>query len=149
MRLSLARRVAAGLPAAAAWAQGAAVLLLAREVLVRRLPLGDPAARTAQGLLGTEVSAVGSLDAFRAAVPVSARWVLDGVAGPAQLWEAEVAWWRRVERDATALSASSRFGLEPVLGAAALLAVDAWRVRAALGACYRGEPAPGALDALV
>jgi hypothetical protein len=47
------------------------------------------------------------------------------------------------------MTASSRFDLGPVLGVVALLAVDAWRVRAALELAARGGTPVEALHALL
>jgi hypothetical protein len=60
-----------------------------------------------------------------------------------------VAWWLRVERDATVMRTSPRFDLTAVLGVVALLGVDAWRVRAALEIADRGGAPVEALDALL
>ena len=58
--------------------------------------------------------------------------MLADVAGPQDLWRAEAAWWRRVEREAFSLLRGSSFDVVPPVAALAVLAVDAWRVRAAL-----------------
>ena len=64
------------------------------------------------------------------------------------LWRSEIRWWSAVERDAFALLASSGFGAEPIVGAAGVLAADAWRARAALGAAAHGAAGLGTFDAL-
>jgi hypothetical protein len=71
--------------------------------------------------------------------PTDARWVLAGIDRPEELWRADVAWWHRVERDAFALLRRASFGRPPVIGAVAVLAADAWRVRAALEVAARGS----------
>jgi hypothetical protein len=58
--------------------------------------------------------------------------MLDGVQDLAGLWAAEEQWWTTLETDAEAMLARARFGRDVVVGAAALLAADARRVRAAL-----------------
>ena len=118
IRHALARRVAEGVPTAAIWAAGADALLQARENLGADPPL--PVAVWAAGL------------------PRAAAWALGAVDGPDDLWLAEARWWRRVEGDAARLLAGSRAGFDPVLGAVALLAVDAWRVTGALELAARG-----------
>ena len=82
--------------------------------------------------------------------PSDCRWVLAGVRDPVDLWRAEAGWWRRVEDDAFGLRRRAAFGRATVVGAAALLAVDAWRVRAALEVAARGGygPAMEAFDAV-
>jgi hypothetical protein len=148
MRLSWATRVAAIVPDARPWAAGAAALLVAREVVVagRR-----PSAETvwlAAPLLGSSWLTADTLPALVAALPHRARWSLDFVRDPADLWQAEAAWWARVERDGFSLLHRPVTTSAPVIGMAAVLAVDAWRVRAALTVAARGgADSPGALEA--
>ena len=85
---------------------------------------------------------------LRAPLPGDARWALAGVEEPADLWRAEAAWWHRVEQDAARLLRSSAYGPGCVLGVVGVLAADAWRVRAALGAAARGAAAREVFDAL-
>jgi hypothetical protein len=66
-----------------------------------------------------------------------------------QPWEAEADWWRRVESDARVLLRSAATDSDPVLGAVAVMAADARRVRAALASAARGGEALEAYDALV
>jgi hypothetical protein len=69
--------------------------------------------------------------------------------GEAEPWEAETAWWRRVEGDGRVLLRSPATDAGPVLGAVAVMAADARRVRAALACAARGGEALEAYDALV
>ncbi|HTX85847.1 MAG TPA: hypothetical protein VME44_26990 [Streptosporangiaceae bacterium] len=64
-------------------------------------------------------------------------------------WQAEADWWRRVEREGRVLLHSSVTDSGPVLGAVAVMAADARRVRAALACAARGGLALEAYDALV
>jgi hypothetical protein len=73
-----------------------------------------------------------------AALPRSARSVLEGVSGPAELWGAEAHWWLTVERDSEELVRAPRPGPDVLVGAVGLLATDAWRVRAALQVAAQG-----------
>jgi hypothetical protein len=68
---------------------------------------------------------------------------MDGVTSPEDMWRAESGWWARVEADGRELLRRSSFGPEPVVGAIAVMAADAWRVRAALHAAALG----GAIEA--
>ena len=77
-----------------------------------------------------------------------ARWVLAGISSPGDLWRAEAAWWARVERDGFRLLRTSGLDSGPVLGAVAVLAADAWRVRAALEIAARGGGPLEAYDAV-
>ena len=69
-------------------------------------------------------------------MPVRARWVL-GITSPADLGRAETALMARAEQDGLRLL---RTGLDRgvVLGAAAVMACHAWRIRAALELGARG-----------
>lgn len=132
LRMSWAARVGRTVPMAHAWMAGAAALLVGRERLVAERSLPESVVRTAGPLIGVDWVDQRGLVPLRDALPVTASWVLDGVGEPAELWRAEAAWWRRVEHDAFVHLRGSSFDLEPTVAALALLAVDAWRVRAAL-----------------
>ncbi|MFC8503428.1 hypothetical protein ACFUC1_13785 [Pedococcus sp. NPDC057267] len=147
MRAALADRVVARVPVAAAWAAGALALVAAGLLAAEAAP---PAGyrTSAQRVLGRAATAAGDLPSLRRSLPRTAAWALAGVDGPAGLWRAEAAWWQRVERDARALVARPTPGAEPVVGTVALLAVDAWRVRAALELASRGGVPVEGFDAV-
>ncbi len=151
LRLTWADRVAAGVPAAYPWAAGAAALMLARDLAGRadrRLP--EAARVSAARLLGPAWSTGDSVERFATALPPSAGWALRGVRGPVDLWAAEARWWSRIRADGARLVAAPGFGPDAAIGAVALLAADAWQVRAALEATVRGSAATAreVLDAL-
>jgi hypothetical protein len=150
MRLSWADRVVGGVPEAASWARAATVL-----VLLRAGAAGESwhpqAVRRAAYVVGGEIvsAALGGRGpaALAPLLPTRIRWVLDGISGPEDLWLAEAAWWRRVEEDGFAMLRGAAFGRPTVVGAVAVLAVDAWRVRAALEtAAWAGAREAGAPD---
>ncbi|HTZ91740.1 MAG TPA: hypothetical protein VMB74_05045 [Streptosporangiaceae bacterium] len=115
MRARWATRVAASGGRAGAWASSAAALAV---LAVRgRQPRGRPA--PPQPLLA----------AVSAAEP----------------WAAEAHWWRQVEREGRVLLRSSEADSGPVIGAVAVMATDAWRVRAALASAARGGAGRGGL----
>ncbi|HEX6872255.1 MAG TPA: hypothetical protein VF163_14245, partial [Micromonosporaceae bacterium] len=92
-----------------------------------------------------------SLTQLRALVPTRGRGALAEVTEPADLWRAEARWWARVRADAMRMLARSGFGPDRIVAAAALLAVDAWLVRAALelaahAASFTGEAPLDVLD---
>jgi len=151
--LAWAQRVVDGVPGAEGWARGAAALVVTREALLAGTPpTGRCAARTTD-LLGagfTEALAApgARLPDLTARLPRDARWALTGVQEPRDLWRAEAGWWHRVERDAARLLRTSAYGPGCVLGVAGVLAADAWRVRAALGAAARGTAAREVFDGL-
>ncbi len=90
---------------------------------------------------GAWVEAAIGRRAARAASP-GAAWALDGVDDPADLWRAELAWWRRVAADAERLTRSRLDGGEVAIGAVALLAFDAMRLAVALAVAAQGGRAP-------
>ena len=148
LRLVWAARVRSGVPAASAWAAGAAALVLALDLGAG--PHAHDATVTAAvaRVLGRDAAAATTISELRTALTSTARWALADCDSPQDLWQAEAAWWLRVERDATTMAASSSFDLTPVVGVVALLGVDAWRVRAALELADRGGPA-GAIHAVL
>ncbi len=142
-RLAWADCVVAGVPEAAPWARAGAALLVLRESVLEGRPLSHPLAVRATYVLGPgAVEAVSArlteMPVVRAALPGDARWVLEGIDRIDDLWRAESQWWQRVEQDGFALLRRSGYDRRPVVGALALLAVDAWRVRAALESAARG-----------
>jgi hypothetical protein len=132
MRIAWARRIAA-IPPARTWAAGAVALLVARERW-----LADGFAGPATASLIGRAEHVASFPAFVAALAPPARWALEGIEQPTDLWRGESRWWRRVERDGECLLRNARFDDRVALGAAVVLAVDAWRVRAALACAADG-----------
>lgn len=139
LRLVWADRVASRVPQARDLAVAGAALLLARETAGRGRPLPEALTGPTGRLLGPAAARAVTLPGLAAALPVRARWALDGVEDPARLWAAETRWWHRLEQQAFALGRSGGFDSGQVLSAAGLLVVDAWRVRAALA--LAGRPA--------
>lgn len=147
IRLAWADAVVAGMPEAAGWARAGAALLVLKEVALEDRGLSEPLALRASYVLGP--SFVGALSGrpvdvagLRAGLPSGARWALEGIDQIQDLWRGEAAWWHRVERDGFALLRGSSYDRKPVVGALAVLAVDAWRVRAALETAARGGAGP-------
>ncbi|MFZ5869264.1 MAG: hypothetical protein ACOYXW_01830 [Actinomycetota bacterium] len=142
VRVAWADRVAAGVAEAAQWARAATALLLVREVTLAGRRLDKTLTQRATPVLGADfvaaLSPAAEIPALVERLPSDTRWVLDGVAGPRDLWRAEASLCRRVEDDGFRLLHRSGFGRAAVVGVAAVLAVDAWRVRAALESAARG-----------
>ena len=155
LRLAWAQRVVDGVPGAEVWARGATALLVVREALIDGAPPRGRSAERATALLGARFVAAldrpgSTLGDLRSRLPGDARWVLADVEALPDLWHAQAAWWHRVEQDASALLRSPAYGPACVLGVVGVLAADAWRVRAALGAAARDAtgPAREVFDAL-
>jgi hypothetical protein len=145
---SVTDRVIAAVPPAAWWASAACTLLVARTVVRDGRDLPTTARTAAARVLGQRALTSGSLPELAHRVPSSARWVLDGVSEPAELWRAEARWWARVERDGFALVRGPANGPGVLVGAVALMATDAWHVRGALELAARGGTPMEAFDAV-
>lgn len=140
LRLAWARRVSTQVPVARAWAAGAVALLLAGELFVAERPVDDDLVRRVR--LGGSWAGAASIAELRKELPRVAAWALDGVDDPADLWRAELAWWRRVAADAELLARTSLGGGEVAIGSVALLAVDAMLLTVALATAAQGGRAP-------
>ncbi|MCX4092451.1 hypothetical protein [Nocardia sp. alder85J] len=125
-----AGRVAAQVSPARDWAAGGLALLVARRRFAEARVVPESVAREANRLLGDRAVAATGLSAYAAALPAGARWAVPD--GAADLWRAEFAWWARLARDGRILLGAKRFDFTAPVGAVAVLAADAWRVRAAL-----------------
>lgn len=144
LRASLVDRTMAAVPDARAWAAGYAALLIARELAAHRPPAQRAATMLARAV-GSAVSA-DTFDSLRSTLPSNARWAVQSLDGPDDLWRAEAAWWARVDHEAAGLARRAGSGPAILVGAVALLAVDAWRVRAALEVAARGGTLVEVLD---
>lgn len=136
LRLAWARRVAAQAPEAQPWVAGAIAILVAEELLV-----GE--ARTAAVLSGhADLSQAGlaarTVADVRGQLPAQGAWALEGIGEPADLWRAELRWWRRVEADAERLVRGRLNSRDVVVGAVGLYALDAMRVATALAVAAAG-----------
>ena len=138
LRLAWARRVAALVPEIRSWAAGAAALLLARELFAVGLPV-ELLPVPPFTLLGQSWQSARTFDRFVDELPADGAWALEGVAGPESLWRAEASWWARCETDARGLVRETTGDRRVIVGAVALLAADAHRVAAALGAAARRQ----------
>jgi hypothetical protein len=121
------------------WATAATALLVAGQRFAAGQAIPAAMRPSLRGVTGAATGA-GTLATMATALPPRARWVLAGVTSPDDLWRAEAAWWARVEQDAFSLLRTSASDSTPVIGAAAVLAADAWRVRAALATAAGGGP---------
>jgi len=131
LRTSWAARVAAYGDRCQAWAAAASPLLRAGEP-----GAPAPAAVPAVGRPGRRLSGP------RRPSPTAGEPVTEP-------WQTEADWWRSVEADGRALLRSAGPDSAPVLGAVAVMAADARRVRAALELAARGGAPVEAYDAVV
>ena len=142
------RRLAAVAPEAQSWAGAAGALIVARIVLVDDTAPSPRILALVRPMLGRAWETARDLAQLRAALPSSVRPVLRGIDAPEELWRAEAGMRAAVEVDGFLLLGSSRPGPDVVLGAIAVLAMDAWRVRAALAAAAAGAGSSEVLDAV-
>ena len=148
MRARWAVRAAALGDPVQTWAAGAVALLVAGD----RFAVGrsvDPAVLGGSlSLVGPAAIRAGTLAELASALPPRARWVLAGITSPADLWRAEATWVARVEQDGLRLLRTSSLDRGVVLGAVAVMACEAWRIRAALEIAARGGTPLEAYDEL-
>lgn len=138
LRIGWLRELAAAAPRARPWAATAAALTVARLVLVDGSRPSPRLRHLVRPLIGEAWLGAGDVAGLRASVPVAVRGALDGIERPEDLWRAEARGVVRVEEDAFGLLRAAMPGPSVVLGAVGVLAVDAWRVRAALAAAEAG-----------
>ena len=142
------RRLASSAPAARPWAVAGAVLMAARLLLVDASRPTDRQISLLRPLLGTAWTEAGSLPELALAISPAAGQVLAEAEDPQELWRAEARLASRVETDGFALLRAGLPGPGVILGAVAVLAADAWRVRAALAASASGGGGSEVLDAV-
>ncbi|MEN1890732.1 hypothetical protein ACFY1B_38240 [Streptomyces mirabilis] len=147
IRIAAAGRTAAAVPPATRWAAGRAALLVGREVFLADRTLTLPTAHRAARVLGSKAVGAASFAEFLRHLPGAARWAVDGIGTPADLWRAEIRWWSRLRQEGLELLHGSGLDSSPVVGAVAVLSADAWRVRAALELAARGGGSLEVLDA--
>ena len=148
IRARWASRAAALGDPARTWAAGAVALLVAAERFAAGRPVDPGIMGSALSLLGPAAPSAATLGEMAGGLPSRAGWVLAGINAPADLWRAEQAWLARVEQDGLRLLRTSSLDSGTVLGAAAVMTCDAWRVRAALEIAARGGGPLGAYDEL-
>lgn len=127
LQTAWARRILTGVPEATEWARIFAGVLLARMHVAHAPPVaGSVSDRNLHLVLG------GGWDA---AVALANR-------DSSELWRAEAAAWIAIEASALRLQTAWLPGPAAIVAVAGLLAVDAWRTRAALEIASRGGKAP-------
>ncbi|WP_298584960.1 hypothetical protein [uncultured Kocuria sp.] len=142
------RRLATVAPRARPWYGMVCVLTAARLQLFDGAAPMQPLLRFLRPVLGRTWETADGMTAFAAAVPPHLRGIISGVEQPEGLWRAEARFGFAVEDDGFRLLHGSLPGAEVVLGALAVLAVDAWRVRVALTAATIGAGAGEVLDVM-
>ncbi len=148
LRAQWAARAAALGDPARTWAAGAVALLVASERFAAGRAVDPGIMGSTLSLLGPAAHRAATLAEMADRLPSRARWVLAGITGPADLWRAEQTWLARVEQDGLRLLRTSSLDSGTVIGAVAVMAYDAWRVRAALEIAARGGGPLEAYDEL-
>lgn len=148
LTLSRLGRLAAESLSARPWTQSEAGLLVARVRLVDQAEPSPRFRQLARPLVGMRWLQATTMPELRDALPHAARATLDGIDGPRDLWRAEARHHDTLESDALRLLRAALPGPDVVLGGVITLAVDAWRVRAALAAAATGRGASEVLDAV-
>jgi hypothetical protein len=148
LRMTWLARVARTLPMTSDWLQAAAALIVAREWMLGAAGIPDTVGTAAEPLLGSAWREAPRSSSGVPELATDVAWVFAGVAGPADLWRAEARFWRHVEGDAFTLLRGSSFDIVPTACALALLAADAWRVRAALETAAGRHDDLGLFDAV-
>jgi len=149
MQLTWAKRVLATVPGAGEWAATGAALVLAKVLAAGAVSeLSPPARRHADRLFGRAWAESTSLANLRRRLPAAARRALDGVEGPDDLWHAEARWWTTLGASGARQVRGAVTEESTWIGAAAVLAADAWRARAALEVANRRGRAGALVDAL-
>ncbi|QCB97762.1 hypothetical protein E5206_13230 [Arthrobacter sp. PAMC25564] len=146
LTVAWARRLAAAAAPARPWCGAVCVLTAARILTVDGVTPAPPVVHLLEPVIGRSWEAASSIAAFSSALPPSLRTVLLGIASPQELWRAEARACAAVEKDGFRLLRGSLPGPDVVLGAIAVLSIDAWRVRAALAAAAAGAGSSEVLD---
>lgn len=141
-------RLAAVAGAARPWAEAASGVLAARMLLVDQSVPSGRFRDAVHPLLGRAWEGAANLNELRSALPRAARDALRDVDGPKDLWRSEARLRATVEADGFRLLRGAMPGPTIVLGGIAVLAMDAWRVRAALSAAVSGTGTSEVLDAV-
>ncbi|HEX6335363.1 MAG TPA: hypothetical protein VFZ85_00255 [Jiangellaceae bacterium] len=144
--LRLVAAAAGGLDWVQRWVAGGAALLVARSIATTAQPTPESLVRAVRPLIGWRLASANSLADLHAALPSTARWALAGIDQPVQLWRAEASLRARIESDGFRMLRAARPGPAPVVGALAVLAVDGWRLRAALACAAAGTGPSEVLD---
>lgn len=140
------RRLAGVAPGARPWAESTCALIVARTLLVDRSAPSEALVRLVRPVLGGRWEPSRGLAELVEHFPRRTRDLFRGIASPHDLWRAEAGLRMRVESDGFRLLRGSLPGAEVVLGSIAVLAVDAWRVRAALASAALGLGSSEVLD---
>jgi hypothetical protein len=144
--LRLVAAAATGLDKVQRWVAGGAALLVARSIATAGEP--DRLVHAVRPLIGRRPASASSIADLRAALPSTARGTLARVDQPVHLWRAEAGLRAQIESDGFRMLRTARPGPAPVVGALAVLAVDGWRLRAALACAAAGTGPSEVLDAV-
>jgi hypothetical protein len=142
------RRLADVAPPARSWVQLVGGLMAARIVLVDRAQPSPRLRQLLRPVIGVGWEGADDLAALRSTLPWAVRSVLRDIDDPEHLWRAEARAHAVIEADGFRLLRTPLPGPDVVLGAIAVMAMDAWRVRVALAAAALGTGSSEVLDAV-
>jgi hypothetical protein len=140
------RRLAEAASAARPWTEAMCTLTVARILLVDRAVPSPRIIQLVRPLIGENWQHAHDLAALQASLPRSTHALFRGILSPADLWHAETGLRMTCEADGFRLLRTSVPGPDVVLGGIAVLAMDAWRVRAALATAAAGSGPSEVLD---
>ena len=140
------RRLAAVAPAARPWAEAASALIVARIVFVDRSAASRSLTKLVRPFLGETWEESRDLRSAVAAFPHKTQALFRDATNPKYLWRAEAGLRALCESDGFRLLRGSLPGPDIVLGIIVVLAMDAWRVRAALASASAGLGSSEVLD---
>lgn len=148
LRLSWARRLVSGLPAATAHGQGGAAVLLARERFAFGREIVPATGKQFDRMFGRRWRSAITLPNLVEILPDSASWPFADSPTPEELWRAEAAVIRRAESDASRIAGDGHSTKATVAAVMALMLIDLWRVTAAIELAGRSPDPIEVFDAV-
>jgi len=142
------RRLANVAPPTRSWGAAASALILARVLVVDGDEISTRLTELIRPVLGQGWEKATGMAELRRALPKSVQSIFADIETPEELWRAEARLRAKIQADGFNLLHHSTPGPEVVLGTAAVLAIDGWRIRVALAAAAAGLGTSEVLDAV-
>ena len=146
LTVAWARKLSAVAPATQPWCDAVCVLAAAQGLTPHTRPAPQRLLHLLRPVLGRSWEDAGSISEFRDALPPRLRAVVRDIESPRELWRAEARAHSEIEKNGFRLLHDSMPGPDVVVGAMAVLSMDAWRVCAALAAAAVSAGASEVLD---